>query len=74
MRLAEMTKHPPPIQFRPTPEDEARLKALQRHLQEIVPPGMRVTRTDVMRYALQTSASNIPAGTPTATTGPQRKR
>lgn len=71
-----MTKYPSPIQFRPTPEDEARLEALQRHLQGIVPPGMRVTRTDVMRYALQTSATNIPANTPTAITGdtPQRKR
>jgi hypothetical protein len=35
---------------------------LQRYLQERV-PGVRVSRSDVMRYALQNSASNIRADT-----------
>jgi hypothetical protein len=51
-----------PIQFRPTPEDNENLDTLQRYLQERV-PGVRVSRSDVMRYALQSSASNIRADT-----------
>jgi hypothetical protein len=57
-----MGKHSGPIQFRPTPEDNERLDMLQRYLQERV-PGVRVSRSDVMRYALQNSASNIRADT-----------
>jgi hypothetical protein len=55
-----MAKHSGPIQFRPTPEDNEHLDALQRYLQARV-PGVRVSRSDVMRYALQNSASNIRA-------------
>jgi hypothetical protein len=57
-----MDKHSGPIQFRPTPEDNENLDALQRYLQERV-PGVRVSRSDVMRYALQNSASTIRADT-----------
>jgi hypothetical protein len=53
-----MGKHSGPIQFRPTPEDNDNLDTLQRYLQERV-PGVRVSRSDVMRYALQNSVSNI---------------
>jgi hypothetical protein len=57
-----MGQHSGPIQFRPTPEDNENLDTLQRYLQERV-PGVRVSRSDVMRYALQSSASNIRADT-----------
>ena len=57
-----MGKHWGPIQFRPTPEDNERLDTLQRYLQKRV-PGVRVSRSDVMRYALQNSVSNIRADT-----------
>jgi hypothetical protein len=57
-----MGQHSGPIQFRPTPEDNEHLEAIQRYLQERV-PGVRVSRSDVMRYALQNSASNIRADT-----------
>jgi hypothetical protein len=57
-----MGKHSGPIQFRPRPEDNENLDALQRYLQERV-PGVRVSRSDVMRYALQNSANNIRADT-----------
>jgi hypothetical protein len=57
-----MGKHSGPIQFRPRPEDNENLDALQRYLQERV-PGVRVSRSDVMRYALQNSANNIWADT-----------
>jgi hypothetical protein len=55
-----MGKNSGPIQFRPTPEDNEHLDALQRYLQARV-PGVRVSRSDVMRYALQQGASNIRA-------------
>ena len=57
-----MGKHSGPIQFRPTPRDNENLDALQHYLQERV-PGVRVSRSDVMRYALQNSANNIRADT-----------
>jgi hypothetical protein len=57
-----MGKNSGPIQFRPRPEDNEHLDALQRYLQKRV-PGVRVSRSDVMRYALQNSASNIRADT-----------
>ena len=66
-----MDKHSGPIQFRPRPEDNEHLDALQRYLQERV-PGVRVSRSDVMRYALQNSASNIRADTLEAIVDPSK--
>jgi hypothetical protein len=56
--------YPSPIQLRPTPDDERRLKELQKHLQQISPVGVRITRADVLRYCIQSSVSNISADTP----------
>jgi hypothetical protein len=64
---------PTAYQLRPTPEDTRRIEELRRYLQQRN-PDVRVGTSDVLRYAIQSSASNISANTPTALTDDTRKR
>ena len=47
------------ISFRPTPKDEHALETIQEYLTMHYPPGVKINRSDAIRYAIQMAEIDI---------------